>query len=355
MRLVIPVSLALLLGGLPACGPTTDPKPRHPSRVRPSGPPPRPRIRVGGILRLARAGLVEPHRGPRGQRGVLARVPLARNVRSWQRAIDTQGNQFRVAPGGRIVTDGEPHPERQPASVANVAYYFAQSLALMAARYRRQGLLMAAEILDLPARDPSVQRAQRFVCRLLGRLGIRGKVRDKLYRNLVGIGHLEDTRVRVTNHIHRFDIAVPLAWRLLAGSLPKLGAQATVLVLAVPSSASGGGARANLLWTTTRARGVTSLAASAAKRWLTTRNSKRRAVSRLAPPGVSGALTFAIGPVTYQKRSLHSVQTVFLERGRLHHLTLLVPRARDGVALARTLADVLRSFRRVSRKHPCDS
>ena len=126
-------------------------------------------------------------------------------------------------------------------------------------------------------------------------------------------------------------------------------------VLAVPSSSSGDGARANLIWTTTRAPASGTLAQWAAKRWLSTKGSTRRALPRLAPRGVARAETYAIGPVTHRGRSLHSVQTVFVEGGRLHHLTLLMPNSRDAAELVGALRDLLRTFRRGSTKHPCDS
>ncbi len=311
-------------------------------------------MRVGGILRLARAGVLQRRAQKGGSSALVAVVPMARGARGWQRAVDTQGNQYRIAPGGGLVPGGEPRPEREPASVANVAYYYAQALALMAARYRRQGLLMAAEVLDLPAADPSVRRAQRAFCHLFSRLGIVGAVRQKLYRNLVGVAHRVPAGVRVENHVHRFGVTVPVGWRLLAGSLPKLGPEATVLVLAVPSS-SAGGARANVLWTTTRAPKTGTLAKWATKAWLRTPGAAITPADPLRPPGVTAVLTRSIGPVTYRGRALQSEQTIFLERGRLHRVTLLYPHRADRSALRQALAQVLATFGVSVKKHPCGS
>ena len=150
--------LTLLLS-VAGSGCPAKPSPEHPHGHRPGGPD-GPRIRVGKVLRLARAGTLKLVRQGK-VRGVAARVPQRFRKGSWQRAIDSQGNQFRVSPAGLLVTDGEPRPGREPASVANVAYYYTQAYSLMAARYRRQGLVMAAEVLDQLARkeeqeDPTV-------------------------------------------------------------------------------------------------------------------------------------------------------------------------------------------------------
>jgi len=317
-------------------------------------------------LRLARAGVVDRVKNEKGETVLTAYVSAAREARTWQRAVDTQGNQFRVAPGGRIVPDGEPHPERQPASVANVAYYFAQAYALMAARYRRPGLRMAAEVLALPDRDPSVRRAQRHFCRLFAKLGIVGEVRRKLYANLVGVAHRVGQGTRVINHAHGFGVTTPVAWRMMAGRLSKVGPEATALVLALPSSSPEAGAKANLMWTTTPApadanKSPAALAAALAgfrkQQRLSTAGARRQRIQGLRPAGVPAAHAeaWSIGPVTYQGRALQSLQLFFAERGLLHHVTLLWPADAPSAPLRRALETLLASFAEEKRAHRCAS
>jgi hypothetical protein len=362
----LPVLLGLSsLLGLSGCG-SAEPPPRTVARIQRSRPRPRPRVRVGGILRLARAGVVDRVKNEKGETVLTAHVPAARDARTWQRAVDTQGNQFRVAPGGRIVPDGEPHPERQPASVANVAYYFAQAYALMAARYRRPGLRMAAEVLDLPNRDPSVRRAQRHFCRLFAKLGIVDEVRRKLYANLVGVAHRVARGSRVINHAHGFGVTTPVAWRMMAGRLSKVGPEATALVLAIPSSSPEAGAKANLMWTTTPApadaKRSSAARAEALSRFrkqqmLSTPGAQRQRIQGLRPPGVAAAQAeaWSIGPVTYRGRALQSLQLFFTERELLHHVTLLWPADAPPAPLRRALETLLASFAEEKRVHPCAS
>ncbi len=115
MRILVCCSTLALL--LTACQP-----PNGSQAPRRRGATPAPRVRVGSVLRLARAGVLKLIR--QGNRtGMAALVPPDKRSGGWQHAIDSQGNQFRVSPQGIIVAYGEPRPGRQPASVANVAYY----------------------------------------------------------------------------------------------------------------------------------------------------------------------------------------------------------------------------------------
>lgn len=344
----------MLLAGLLAVGalPGSGCPRRQAGRAleRPTGPPPRPRIRFGKVLRLKRAGILRLIRG--GKRaGVAALVPTALRAGGWQRAIDSQGNQFRVSPGGLIITDGEPHPDREPASTTNVAYYYTQSYALMAGRYRRQGLKMAAEVLDLPSRDTNVQIAQRSLCALFDHLGIKGPVRDKLYRNLAGVAHRVPGGARQTNHVHGFAVTVPLRWQVMAGSVPKLGKLTTVMVFALPGRRQDPAAvAANLVWATRTPPASTSLAVFARTRLLTTAGSRIRQGTWKPPAELPRAVVYEVDPVKYRGRSLRSLQIFFTSPGAVHHLNLLTAPSTDAAAQREALAQVLRTF--VVRRPP---
>lgn len=317
-----------LLAALAAvgCAPRTPP----PARVAARGTAEDlgPRVRVGKILRLARAGIIEEQRLPSGETAVVALVPAARRATSWQRGLDTQGNQFRVAPGGRLVPDGEPNPDREPASEANVAFYYAQALGLLEARRRREGLVMAAEVLDLPPGDPVVATAQRHLCSLFGRLAIQGEVRARLYKGLVAISHRAGAGVEVRNHAHGFALRMELGWRLLAGAVPNQGPDTTALVIALPSASGGEGEardRVNLLWTTSQAPATGRFADWAKARRLATAGSQVTPVPLAAPSGARASEALLVEPLEYQGRSLSSLQLFFTERGLLHHVALLAP------------------------------
>ncbi|MDX9999984.1 MAG: hypothetical protein RBU30_01680 [Polyangia bacterium] len=344
----------LLLGLLstqPGCPGPVPPATKSPGGL--SGPAGR--VRVGQILRLARAGVLEEQRLASGERVVVAMVPSARSATSWQRALDTQGNQFRVAPGGRIVADGEPSADREPASVANVAYYFAQALAMLEARHRREGLVMAGEILDLPARDREVQMAQRHLCSLYARLKIRGEVRRRLYQSLVAVTHRKGEMVEVRNHAHRFTLTMPLPWRLMAGPVESLGPESAAMVISLPGDGKGDqGARTNILWTTSKAPDAGEVGSWASARLLATAGSKTSKVALSLRPGGGEALAFRVEPLEYQGRSISSLQVFFQERGLLHHLALL---ATDGPGVAAGqvgFSNLIESFRPGIGPWPCE-
>lgn len=335
--------LALLMA---ACQPHSGTQPPH---RRGATPPPR--VRVGSVLRLARAGVLKLVQKGR-QAGVAALVPVHERSGGWQRAIDSQGNQFRVSPGGLIVADGEPRPGRQPASVANVAYYYTQAFALMAASYRRQGLQMAAEVLDLPPGDPHVKRAQRSICALFGRLGIRGAVRAKLYRNLVGVAHRVTAGARLTNHVHGFAITAPLSWRVMAATGGKLSPDATIMAFSLPRG-SARKIQANLLWTTRPKPAATSLALFARKRLLTTAGSRIRTLRWTAPARLGATMAYEVHPVKYRGRRLRSLQLFFAQQGRIHHLNLLLGPATPTGPPRKALAKLLTTFRTTPPPNPC--
>ena len=346
MRFGAPALLTglLFLVALPGSG-CPPRSPDHPDRR--TGPPPRPRVRVGNVLRFERAGILRLIRKGK-QAGVAALVPTALRAKGWQRAIDSQGNQFRVSPGGLIITDGEPHPDREPASTTNVAYYYTQAYALMAGQHRRQGLKMAAEVLDLPPRDMNVKIAQRSLCALFKRLGIQGSVREKLYRNLAGVAHLVSGGAQQTNHVHGFSVTVPLYWQVMAGSLPKLGKQTTVMVFALPGAK---GARAtieaNLVWTTRPLPASITLAVFARTRLLTTAGSQIRPSSWKPPAKLGPVVVYEVDPVKYRGRSLRSLQVFFTTPGAVHHLNLLTAPATESEAV------VLEPLRTVSMIEMC--
>jgi hypothetical protein len=306
---------------------------------------------VGSVLRLARAGVLKLVRQSR-QSGVAALVPAPQRSGGWQRAIDSQGNQFRVSPQGLIVADGDPCPGRQPASVANVAYYYTQAYALMAAGYRRQGLQMAAELLVLPPQDSHVKLAQRSICALFGRLGIRGAVRDKLYRNLVGVAHRVDGGARLTNYVHGFAITTPLSWRVMAAAGGKLSPDATVMAFSLPRGAARK-IQANLLWTTRKLPAATSLAVFARTRLLTTAGSRIRTLRWTTPARLGPTVAYEVQPVKYQGRRLRSWQLFFARQGRIHHLNLLLGPATPPAPPQKALTRLLTTFRCVRPPNPC--
>jgi len=344
MRILVGCSILALASA--ACQPRPGPQP---NRRGAAGPPPR--VRVGSVLRLTRAGVLKVIRQGR-QSGLAALVPADKRSGGWQRAIDTQGNQFRVSPQGLIVADGEPHAGRQPTSVANVAYYYTQAYALMAAGYRRQGLQMAAEVLDLPPGDPHVDRAQRSICALFGRLGIRGVVRANLYRNLVGVAHRVAAGARLTNYVHGFVITAPLTWQIMAATGGKLSPDATIMAFSLPR----GPARkiqANLLWTTRKKPAVTSLAVFARTRLVTTAGSRIRALRWVAPARLGATMAYEVHPLKYRGRRLRSLQVFFAHQGRIHHLNLLFGPATPTGPPRKALAKLLTTFRTAQPPNPC--
>lgn len=337
-------SLVLLTWMTTACPPRTDPKG---PRSRGATLPP-PRVHVGAVLRLQRAGVLTLVRG----KGVAALVDAKHRASGWQRALDNQGNQFRVSPRGLIVADGEPRKGRQPASVANVAYYYTQAYALMAAGYRRQGLKMAAEILDLPATDAHVKLAQWSICSLFKRLGIRGVIRQKLYRNLVGVAHRTAAGARLVNHVHGFAVTAPLSWRILAAAGGKLSPDATIMAFSLPPGPNQN-IQANLLWTTHAAPRTTSLATFARTRLLTTAGSRVRSLKLATPKALGPTLAYTVDPVKYRGRRLRSVQLFFAQHRKVHHLNLLLGPDTPQAAPQKALAQLLETFRPVTPPNPC--
>jgi hypothetical protein len=335
--------------GCPANPPPERPRPRRGEGL--TGP----RVRVGSVLRLARAGVLELVQHGK-VRGVAARVAKQYRSGGWQRAIDSQGNQFRVSPAGLLITDGEPHPGRQPASVANVAYYYTQAYSLMAARYRRQGMVMAAEVLDLPDADPSVKVAQRSLCALFAKIGIVGKFRTALYRNLVGVAHLVKGGAHLQNHVHGFAVVVPLSWQVLANSSPRMGKHATAMAFAFRAGKTKTRAKrsaANLLWVTRPVGAGTSLQTAARMRLSTTAGSSIRASRWKAPAGLGKVVAYEVSPVKYKGRRLHSLQLFFTRGGRLHQLNLLTSPKADQELFRNALGSVLRTFRLKSPTDRC--
>lgn len=347
MRTLVCCSILALLTA--ACQPPSGPQPPH----RRGAAPPPPRVRVGRVLRLARAGVLKLVRqGRQGRHGVAALVPADKRSGGWQRAIDSQGNQFRVSPQGLIVADGEVHSGRQPASVANVAYYYSQAYALMAARHRRQGLQMAAEVLDLPPGDPHVNRAQQSLCAFFARLGIRGTARTNLYRNLVGVAHRVSAGARLTNYIHGFAITAPLSWRVMAATGGKLSRDATIMAFALPRGPDRK-IQANLLWTTHRKPAATSLRLFARTRLLTTAGSRIRSLRWTAPARLGATVAYEVNPVKYRGRRLRSVQLFFARQGRIHHLNLLLGPATPTGPPRKAMTQLLTTFRTVKPPNPC--
>jgi len=309
---------------------------------------------VGKVLRLNRAGLLKLVRQG-NKSGLAALVPVANRSGGWQHAIDSQGNQFRVSPGGMIVADGTPRPGRQPASVANVAYYFAQAYALMAAKFRRQGLKIAVEILDLPPGDPHVKRAQGALCKLFARLGIRGVVRKKLYRNLVGVAHRVHAGARLTNYVHGFAITAPLSWQVMAATGGQLSPDETIMAFSLPRG-SEKKIQANLLWTTrtwSKTSRTASLALYARTRLLTTAGSRIKSQKLATPARLGATLAYTVEPVKVRGKRLRSLQLFFAHQARVHHLNLLLgpdtPPAPPRAALLRLLT----TFQTVTPPNPC--
>lgn len=344
MRILVCCSTLALL--LTACQP-----PNGSQAPRRRGATPAPRVRVGSVLRLARAGVLKLIR--QGNRtGMAALVPPDKRSGGWQHAIDSQGNQFRVSPQGIIVAYGEPRPGRQPASVANVAYYFTQALALMAAKYRRQGMQMAVEVLDLPQTDPQVKRAQRTLCSLFARLGIRGNIRKKLYRNLVGVAHRVPAGARLTNYVHGFAITAPLSWQVMAATGGKLNPDETIMAFSLPRGPQKK-IQANLLWTTRKKQKATGLALYARTRLLTTAGSRIRSVKLPAPSELGTTLSFLVDPVKYRGRKLRSVQIFFTQQDKIHHLNLLLGATTPTGPPRKSVTQLLTTFRAVTPPNPC--
>ncbi len=322
-----------------------------------------PRVRVGSVLRLDRAGIFKLVRQG-SKTGIAAVVPARNRSGGWQHAIDSQSNQFRVSPKGLIVADGTPRSGRQPASVANVAYYFTQAYALMAKGYRRQGLQMAAEVLVLPPTDPQVKRAQRTLCALFGRLSIRGAVRTKLYRNLVAVAHRVQAGARLTNYVHGFAITAPLSWQVMAATGGKLRHDATIMAFSLPRGQAQKGQKAqkiqaNLLWTTRKQPAATSLALFARKQLLTTAGSRVRTLQWTGPARLGTTVAYEVYPVKYRGRRLRSLQLFFAIGGRIHHLNLLLGAATPASIASPTspirkaLTQLLTTFRTVRPPNPC--
>ena len=230
---------------------------------------------------------------------------------------------------------------------------------------------MATEILDLPGDDASVKLAQRSLCALLSKLGITGDIRKRLYHNLVGVAHRVAAGARVTNHVHGFAITVPLPWRALAGSAPKLGHDTTIMVFAVPpppppgtetsaSTSASTAAQANLLWSTRRLKPGTDLARHARMHLLTTAGSRIR-TSAFKPPSaaVGTAIAYEVDPVKHKGRHLTSLQLFFTTHDRVgvgvrvHHLNLLVAKAAQKTTLRQAFHRVLTSFRAAPPRNPC--
>lgn len=77
--------------------------------------------------------------------------------------IDSQGNQYQVDEKGDIYSDGIPHPNRQPASVENLGYYFNQAGMLEANGYTDEAEKIYKEILSLPEVNESVKTAKEAI------------------------------------------------------------------------------------------------------------------------------------------------------------------------------------------------
>ncbi len=341
MRAVV---CCFILALLMACHPKTDPNgPR-----RQGAAPPPPRVRVGKFLRLQQAGVLVAV----PKQGVAALIQPKHRAKGWQRAIDSQGNQFRVSPQGLIVADGAPRPGRQPASVTNVAYYYTQAYALMAKGYRRQGMQMAAEILDLPAATSHVKLAQFSLCTLFKRIGIRGAIREKLYRNLVGVAHRVKTGAQLTNYVHGFAITAPLSWRIMAAAGGKLSPDATIMAFSLPRGPKKK-IQANLLWTTRQNPKATTLALFARTRLLTTAGSRIKSLKLPAPAALGTVLAYSVDPVKYRGRKLRSVQLFFAKAGKIHHLNLLLGPGTPEAAPKKSLTRLLTTFRTITPPNPC--
>jgi hypothetical protein len=85
--------------------------------------------------------------------------------------IDSQGNKYRVDEKDDIYSDGIPHPNRQPASVENLGYYFNQAGMLEVNGYTDEAEKMYQEILSLPDDNDSVKTAKEAINLRLERRG----------------------------------------------------------------------------------------------------------------------------------------------------------------------------------------
>ncbi|GEM_PF-3331756 len=97
-----------------------------------------------------------------------------------KKMVDSQGNVYAVDEENTMYTDGIPHPDRQPASVINLAYYFNQSLMLEVNGHLKEALEMYREILLLPEGEGSVANAKMGIRLRIGRL-----YDDNKFRGLV--------------------------------------------------------------------------------------------------------------------------------------------------------------------------
>jgi hypothetical protein len=344
--LVLATASMAAMTSMAACQPSSG---THSPDRRTTGPAPR--VRVGSVLRLARAGVLQLVRQG-NKTGIAAMVPADKRSGGWQRAIDSQSNQFRVSPAGLIVTDGEPRTGRQPASVANVAYYFTQAYALMAKSYRRQGLQMAAEVLVLPPADPQVKQAQRALCGLFSRLSIRGAVRQKLYRNLVAVAHRVPAGARLTNYVHSFAVTAPLSWRVMAATGGKLRHDTTIMAFSLPQGQDRK-IQANLLWTTRKMTAATRLVLFARKQLLTTAGSRVRTLQWNGPALLGPTVAYEVYPVKYKGRRLRSIQIFFAHQRRIHHLNLLLGPSTPAGPQRKALTKLLTTFRALRPPNPC--
>jgi len=98
---------------------------------------------------------------------------------------DSQGNKYQVDEKGDIYSDGIPHPNRKPASVENLGYYFNQAGMLEVNGYADEAEKIYQEILSLPEDNESVKTAQEAIKLRLERRGKEqanwGKIDTKLF------------------------------------------------------------------------------------------------------------------------------------------------------------------------------
>lgn len=128
--------------------------------------------------------------------------------------VDSQGNVYQIDKEGKIYTGGIPHPNRQPATVENLEYYFNQSLLLESNGYIEEAIKMYYEILCLPKGNQSVVNARRAISLRIKRLYNDEGKRDLVikYFNVKRLG--EGNMIQYINKRFNFAFKYPSSWKI---------------------------------------------------------------------------------------------------------------------------------------------
>jgi len=149
--------------------------------------------------------------------------------------VDSQGNVYRIDKEGKIYTDGIPHPNRQPASVENLEYYFNQSLLLESNGYFEETIKMYYEIMCLPKVNQSVMNARRAISLRIKRLYDDKGKRDLVmeYFNVKKLG--ERNLAQYKNQKFNFTFKYPSSWKISKEIIEDKQKNVAVISLVAPA------------------------------------------------------------------------------------------------------------------------